>query len=319
LFDARTGKQRWRVEYPAVALTPLDYGNSPRATPLISEGKVYLLGALGHLHCVDLATGRIRWFSHLSEEYQVRPPKWGFAGSPLRVASGVVVQPGAADAALTALHPDSGDTVWETPGRPAAYSSSSLATVGGTPQIVGLDEAALVGWDPVTGRELWKIEPPNSGDFNVPAPFVLGDRLFAASENNGARLYRFDERGVPDPNPVATNEDLAPDAHSPVPAGKHVFGLGAGGVLLCLEATHLKTRWATRDSLGHYASMISDGRSRVLTLTDKGGLYLHDAASPEPLGFLQLTKESRHLLAHPALVGNRLYLRLGEKLVCMEL
>jgi outer membrane protein assembly factor BamB len=319
LFDARTGEERWRFEYPAVSAAPLDYGNSPRATPLLSEGKAYLLGAFGHLHCLDLASGRLLWFSNLCEEYRVRPPKWGFSGSPLRSAAGVVVQPGAPDAALTALHPVSGEPVWETPGRPAAYCGGFLAPVGGTSQIIGLDEQALVGWDAGTGKELWKIEPPSSGDFNVPTPFLVGDRLFAASENNGARLYRFDARGIPDPQPVALNDSLAPDAHSPVLAGTHIFGLGAGGVLLCLRASDLHTEWATEGSLGHYASMITDGRSRVLTLTDKGGLYLHDAASPRPLGFLQLTAESRHLLAHPALVGNRLYLRLGDKLVCMEL
>jgi outer membrane protein assembly factor BamB len=319
LFDARTGEERWRFEYPAIGSAPLDYGNSPRATPLISDGKVYVLGAFGHLHCLDLATGRLLWFSNLCEEYRVRPPKWGFSGSPLRASSGIVVQPGAPDAALTALHPASGETVWETPGRKSAYCGGFLATLGGVSQIIGLDEGALVGWDAATGRELWKIEPPSSGDFNVPTPMVVGDRLFAASENNGARLYRVDAQGVPNPQPVATNDSLAPDAHSPVLAGDFVFGLGAGGVLLCLDAADLRTRWATQESVGNYASMISDGRSRVLTLTDKGGLYLHEAGSPLPLGFLQLTSESRHLLAHPALVGNRLYLRLGERLVCLPL
>ncbi len=297
----------------------MDYGNSPRATPLIADGRVYLLGAFGHFHCLDLASGKMLWFAHLAEEYQTKPPKWGFSGSPLLTESGIVLQPGAADASVAAFDPKTGAVLWETPGRPAAYSSGTLAKVRGRNQIISLDEAGLVGWDAVTGRELWALQPPSTGDFNVPTPFLIGDRLFAASENNGARLYAFNPEGVPGAKPVAANELLSPDAHSPVVAGTSLFGFGQGGVLVCLNTADLKTRWATEDSVGHYASMISDGKSRVLTVTDKGGLYLHDAASAVPRSFLQLTTESRHVVSHPALVGNRLYLRLGETLACLEL
>ncbi|WP_298859048.1 PQQ-binding-like beta-propeller repeat protein [uncultured Gimesia sp.] len=58
-LSARDGKLQWRLEYDAPG--ELDYGPSPRATPLIYNDLVFLLGAFGHLHCVERLTGKILW------------------------------------------------------------------------------------------------------------------------------------------------------------------------------------------------------------------------------------------------------------------
>src|SRR5439155_2658332 len=42
-LDADTGELLWRLEFPASG--KLDYGQSPRATPIIHADKAYLLGA----------------------------------------------------------------------------------------------------------------------------------------------------------------------------------------------------------------------------------------------------------------------------------
>jgi hypothetical protein len=54
-FDTKTGKRRWHVLYPSIGA--LDYGNAPRATPVIHGDRVILLGAFGQLTCVDAAFG----------------------------------------------------------------------------------------------------------------------------------------------------------------------------------------------------------------------------------------------------------------------
>ena len=50
-LNTENGELLWRVEYPARG--HLDYGQSPRATPVIHQDKVYLLGAFGELRCVN--------------------------------------------------------------------------------------------------------------------------------------------------------------------------------------------------------------------------------------------------------------------------
>jgi ABC-type phosphate/phosphonate transport system substrate-binding protein len=95
---ADNGAQLWELRYPAAGA--LDYGNSPRATPLIHDGKVYLLGAFGDLHCVNLADGKCLWKKNFIHEFRAKPPKWGLSASPLLVGDKLIVNPGAKDASL---------------------------------------------------------------------------------------------------------------------------------------------------------------------------------------------------------------------------
>ena len=316
-LDAGTGRERTRFQYPARIRDALDYGNSPRATPLIASGRAYLLGAFGHLHCVDVATGQLVWATHLAEEFGARRPQWGYAGSPLLVGERLIVQPGGPNASLVALDAATGDMLWESPGRPASYAGFITAKIRGQTQLIGLDSETLGGWDPATGGRLWELSPATKGDFNVPSPFMVGQRLFIASENNGARMHDFDAQGRLIAQPVAHHEALDPDAHTPVPVGEHIVGLGTS--LLCLRKNDLRPAWSADTKLGTYAAMISDGKTLVLTLSDDCTLHLHDVSRPTELATLRLTKESLHLLAHPTLVGNRLCIRLGQSAVCLQL
>ncbi len=318
-LDAKTGRERWRYVSPAPARTPLDYGNSPRATPLIAEGRLFLLGAFGHLHCLDLKSGELIWTSHLPLEFDAPLPKWGHAASPLLIDKKLIVQPGGTEASIIALDPENGDLLWQTPGRRAAYASLIHATMNGKPQLIGYDEKTLGAWDPATGKRLWEHTPPNAGDFNVPTPIFDGAHLLLSSENNGTRVHAFDAEGKLIFKPLAQHEDLSPDSHTPVIVAGKLIGFHTN--LHVLDAKTLKPLATLEDrDFGVYASIITDGR-RVLTLGEKGVLLLHDVQSmpPRELDRLRLCDNNTHVLSHPALVGNRLYVRLGEKIAFLVL
>ena len=316
--DALTGKEVWKFQFPAPTKSALDYGNSPRATPLIADGRVFLLGAFGHLHCLALETGELIWTSNLASEFDAPRPIWGFAGSPLLVDGKLIVQPGAASAALVALDPENGDVIWETPGHKSAYAALLPVTLAGKTQVVGYDATTLGGWDIATGKRIWELKPEHAGDFNVPSAVLVGDKIFVATESNPARVLVFDSEGRALAKPVATFEKLAPDTHTPVLVGRHIVGLSEA--LYCLDAATLQPAWAVAEpGIGDYAALISDGKTRVLALGDNGMLALYSTTSSKPLGTLRISEEDAHLLAHPALVGNRLYMRIGQRLVCMSL
>lgn len=245
---------------------------------------------------------------------------WGYCGSPLIVAGRLIVQPGGKNAAMVALDPKTGDVVWESAGRKTAYASLIAAEISGKVQIIGYDASSLGGWDPETGRRLWEVVPEQSGDFNVPTPIRIGDRLFVTSENNGARLYAFDADGTINAPPVAAFAGLNPDTHTPVTAGGRIIGLQQS--LQCLDASTLKPVWALENpGLGEYASLLSDGKSRVLALGENGLLALYETgeAKARELGRLQLGPDDAHILAYPALVGDRLFIRLGNRAACLIL
>ena len=136
--------------------------------------------------------------------------------------------------------------MWKTPGEPAAYSSLILATFGNVRQIVGYDSISLGGWDPKTGRRLWKLLPEDEGDFNVPTPLYINGKLLVATENNGTRLYGFDNTGEIRSKPLAQNLDFSPDSSTPVVINDLMFGCLGG--LFCLDLNKdLKTLYSEED------------------------------------------------------------------------
>jgi hypothetical protein len=58
-FDAATGEQLWSHKYPVTYGEMGGYANGPRTSPTIHDGRVYTLGAVGHLYCFDARTGRV--------------------------------------------------------------------------------------------------------------------------------------------------------------------------------------------------------------------------------------------------------------------
>lgn len=317
-LDAATGEQRWLLQYPAEG--QLDYGNSPRATPLIHDGLVYLLGAFGHCTCADLTTGAILWQRELARDFRTPPLDWGLTGSPLLDGERLYVQPGGTRGSIVALDALSGESIWSAGTAPPGHSSLVLAPHPSGQQLIGYDKHSLGGWDLETGRRLWSHIPPTTGDFNVPTPIIVGETLFIATENNGARLYAFQIDGSLAAEPLAEYPELCPDAHSPVVVGHRVYGVAGG--LHCLDLTRrLEPVWtADDDAFQGYAALIASG-ARLLCLTDRAKLMLIDAAADEyrELGRWQLGGERAETLSHPALMNRRLFVRIGTELTCLEL
>lgn len=316
---ATDGSEVWSLRYAAPG--NLDYGNAPRATPLIAEDKVYLYGAFGHLHCVELESGQVAWKKDLRLEFAAHDERpWGFSSSPLIVDGRLHLNPGGPEASLVALAASSGKVLWQSPGRPAAFGSFIVGRFGGRRQIVGYDKGSLGGWDADTGRRLWQLVPPHPHDFNVPTPVAYSGKLIVSTENNGTRLYGFNSDGTIVDQPIAENPALAPDAHTPIVVGRRLFGVS--GALYCLDLEDgLRERWKASDpAFEEYASLVGVP-GRALLLSRQGELILFDTESDQfrLLGRLSLCKDDSGVYAHPAIVGNRLYVRTSTDLLCVRL
>jgi outer membrane protein assembly factor BamB len=328
-FEAETGRPLWKVAYNAPG--ELDYGNSPRATPLIENDRVHLLGAMGDLHCVALATGRVLWKRNLVVDFGV--PKealsaWGYCSSPLVADGRLIVNPGAPDASLVALDPATGAEVWRCPGKPAGHASFVAADVSGVRQVIGYDNATLGGWDPVTGKQLWSLAPEVSGDFNVPTPVLVKDavpRLLVATEMNGTRLHAFRADGTIDPKPLGQRREPAPDMATPVMQGRRMFC--AQEKLFALECTSRGLAEADAPRSGPFATYAAAvaGPASVLVIGNNGLLVMHDVVpgrrEPTTLAVFEDASGANNnpVFSHPAFVGTRMFIRGDNELLCVEL
>lgn len=329
-FDADTGESLWEIMYEAHGA--LDYGNSPRATPLIDHGRVYLLGAMGDLHCVELATGKVRWKRHLARDFDVPTAArsaWGYCASPLLADGRLIVGPGAAAASVVALDPATGDELWRAAGRPAGFSSFVAAYPRDRCQVIGFDDKTLGGWDIATGRRLWEWKPPVGGGFNVPTPVILdGDplRILVTTETDGTHLLALQPDGTIAAQPLATSEELAAEMVTPVSVGECVVCVQDRLVALN-AADSLRTVTSLEDAtLATYAGVVS-GPSNVLVIGNGGRLMLLDVttegcrvnSTTTIVTGDQPTESRGPIYSHPAFVGTRVYVRGAHALTCVDL
>lgn len=323
-LETANGATVWEIAYPAPG--KMDYTGAPRATPVIVDGRVYLLGAFGDLVCAELATGKVLWHCRLLQRFGGKLPIWGFCGTPLVIGKRVIVQTAAPKAALVALDRLTGREMWRTAGGEPGYGSLIHAHFGGRWQIVGHEARALCGWDPENGKRLWQVVPPAPHDFNVPTPMRVGDLLFAATENNGTRLYAFGEDGIIRPEPVLKTEALSPQIGTPVRVGSRIWGQD-DGLVCALElggALRVSGLW-NDDAFKEYASLVAGERS-VLAVAKTGELFLFAASK----GKVEITSRLTTFAArsdgvptevwsYPTVLDGRLFLRSQDEVVCLAL
>lgn len=329
-FDAESGDPLWSVEYDADGR--LDYGNSPRATPLIENGRVHLLGAMGDLHCVSLDTGDVVWRRHLVRDFSV--PKdsvsaWGYCYSPLIADGRLIVGPGAADAALVALDPATGIELWRAAGRPAGHGSFVAAYPGKRGQVIGFDDKTLGGWDVLTGRRLWEWKPPVGGGFNVPTPVIVREdplRILVSNETDGTILFVITADGAFARQPLATSEELSAEMATPVVVGNRVIGVQDRLVVLDAADSLRQIDEFEDPAFATYAAVIA-GPESVMVVGNGGRLSLYEVtqdgcrlkSTTTVLPADESSGARSPIYSHPAVVGTRLYIRGAHDLVCVDL
>ena len=316
-YELRSGKPLWS-HADAARYETVIAGTGPRATPAIAGGRVYAMGALGILNALDLASGRRLWSRDVPKETRASLPDWGRSCSPLVLDGRVIVIAGGPDGhRLVAYDAESGALVWAAGEGAASYSSPTLVTLAGRPQLVVLNTASVSGHDPATGALLWEQPFPNQQP-NVALPVRLdGDRLMvSAGYGVGSKAYRVSEA---DGTLKATLEWESPRLKSKfanlIVHEGYVYGLD-DGVLTCLDPTSGERRWKSGRH-GHGQLLLVAGL--LLVQTEEGELVL---VEPSPEAYRELGRFEAldgKTWNPPALAGSLLLVRNDREAAAYEL
>jgi outer membrane protein assembly factor BamB len=310
-YSATTGAMVW-MHHDSARFWEANAGPGPRATPTLSDGRVYTLGATGIVNALDATTGAVVWSRNGIADVSTKAPYWGFASSPLVVDDVVIV---AVSGALVAYQLVTGDPLWSRPDSNVSYSSPQLVTIDGVAQVLMLSKG-VTSVAPADGKVLWEHKWPG---FTMvqPARTVEGDILIT---DEGLGMRRLSVAHAPAGWTVEerwTSNGLKPYFNDYVVHQGHAFGFD-GSILACIDLADGKRKWKG-GRYGNGQLLLLSEQDVLLVLSDQGELALV-AATPEQFKELaRFPAIKGKTWNHPVLAGDMLLVRNGQEMAAFRL
>lgn len=336
------GKIIWQHEYDCPY--SVSYPAGPRATPLVSGGKVYTLGAEGNLSCCDAEKGDVLWSREFKKDYGISTPLWGFSASPLLDGEKLICLVGGTNSTVVAFNKDTGKEIWRAlAAKEPGYCPPILIVAGGQRQVIVWTPESVNSLDSETGAVYWseRSSAPIRAGMTIPTPRKMGDLLFLTSFYNGSWMLRLDpnkpaaqavwqSQRVSEKNTDALHSTMS----TPFLEDGHIYGVCSYGQLRCLKADTGERLWETLNAttpdgkeMRWANAFIVKNADRFFLFNEKGDLII---AKLSPQGYEEISRA--HLLeptngdpgrevvwSHPAFANRSIYARNDKEIVCVDL
>jgi outer membrane protein assembly factor BamB len=292
-------------------------------SPVLEPGRVYVHFGTYGTACLDTTTFRTVWERRdLNCDHGV-----GAGSSPVLFDSLLILTMDGMDVQYSvALDKRTGKTVWKTDrsvdmsgldgDSRKAFATPVFATVAGKPLLVSSGAHAVYGYEPRTGKELWRIR--YRGFSNASRTLVNGGIAYINTGFGKADLWavRLDGAGdVTDTHVLWKYGRTVSLKPSPVLADGLIFLVHDSGVVTCLEEKTGAEVWKERIGGSFSAS----------PLHAEGNLYLFSENGTATVLRAGRTFEKRAenrletgFMASPAVAGKALFLRTKTHLYRIE-
>jgi outer membrane protein assembly factor BamB len=326
-----TGKTLWThlydVPYEDGAFDPKQEVG-PVATPIVHGGKVYAVGRIGHLLCLDAKKGDVLWQRDLDKDYR---GTFG-PGAPSPLIDGerlILFLGGKPGAGVVALDKDTGKEIWKALDEALTFSSPIIVSWSGKRQLIVWTQASVSSLDPQTGKTWWRQRLLTSSDYAVSTPvfdqgrLLIGGLMFELDRDQPAARVLWPDSKVP-------SRRIFSHTSTAIIQGEHVYSAKSSGELICVEASTGEQVWQTGKvtDLKNGASihLFPNGDS-VLLYTDRGELI---RARLSAAGYQELSRTrvleptmpfgGRNVAwSPPAFANGCIFARNGKELVCASL
>lgn len=342
-LSATTGKILWKHEYDCPYT--IFYPSGPRTTPLVAQGKVYTLGSMGDLYCLDAATGQVHWSKHFVKDYNVKAPVWGWSAHLLLVGDNIISLVGGQGSAVVAFHKDTGKEAWRAlTVEEIGYAPPMLIEAAGQSQVLIWHTEAVNALDPETGQIYWSVAfpadvAPVRPAITVGTPRQAGDLLFVTSPHHGPLMLKLaaDKPGASVVWKGKSNNLSKPDGlhclmGTPVLKDGHIYGVCGFGELRCLKSDTGERLWetyapTTGKKTFYGTAFLVPQEDRFFIFNETGDLIL---AKLTPTGYEEidrthlleptLTSRGRDVVwSHPAFAQRCVFVRNDQEIICVSL
>ena len=315
-YRLSTGEPVWRHR-DAVRFWESNGGAGPRATPTLSNGRVFAHGATGMLNALDAATGRLLWSHNTSTDTGRKVSDWGFSSSPLVIGDVVIV---AAAGTMAGYDATTGRQRWTGPSYGGSYSSPHRVTIDGVVQALLLGGPGAISVDPSTGATLW-IHEWVPGPIVQPALLPDGDIVINALTATGGqgtrRLHVSRDAGAWKVEERWTSNGLKPYFNDFVVHKGHAYGFD-GNILSSINMDDGKRNWKG-GRFGNGQLLLLADQDLLLVLSEDGELVLVSATPDKFTEVARFPALNAKTWNHPVLVGDVLLVRNGEEMVAFRL
>jgi outer membrane protein assembly factor BamB len=327
-LDKRTGKVLWqRTAYEGVPREKrhikATYANATPAT----DGRhvVAFFGSQG-LYAYDMK-GQLEWKRDLGRldvgAYDAPDYEWGAASSPILYQDLVIVQcDQQKDSFLVALRLKDGSEAWRTPREELpSWATPNVYTGGAQAELVTNSPKFIRGYDPLTGKELWRLG--RSSNITAPTPVFDRDLIVVMSgrrPNAPIFVVKAGARGditLPEGakaggSVVWTRENAGSYMPTPLIYRDHLYVIKNQGILTCYDVRTGELKYEQRlpeVGSGFSASPVAaDGK---LYLPSEDGDVFVLRAGPQ-FEVVARNAMGQPLMASPAISEGVLFLR-GER------
>jgi outer membrane protein assembly factor BamB len=329
-LDRQSGKLQWeRTAHEGVPREKRHIKSTYASATPVTDGRfvVAFFGSQG-LYAFDMQ-GKPAWKKDLGVlnvgAYDAPDYEWGTASSPIIYRDMVIVQCDTQkESFVLAADIRTGDTRWKTArqelpswGTPNVYVPAS----GGKPELVTNASNYIRGYDPETGRELWRLG--GSSKITAPTPVFSEGLVIVASGRAPERpIFAIKPGGSGDITPPPGSESAEHVAwrktgrgsYMPTPLiyGDTLYVLGNAGLFDAYDVQ--SGREIYRQRIPHHGSGFSaspvgaDGR--VYLSSEDGDIFVVRAGANFDLTATNSMGEP--LMATPALAGGMMFVR-GER------
>ena len=316
-YDVNTGKPVWRHRDPARFWESIG-GPGPRATPTLSNGRVYSLGATGNMNVLDDRTGAVVWSRNAVSDSGAKIPGWGISGSPLVIDDLVIV---AASGNLVAYDLATGKPRWLGPQGSNSYSSPQLVTINGVKQILLMSSTGVTSVSPANGQLLWNYSWPSDTRILQPAAIADGEFMISVGDGMGGNGMRriavkqgssgwtTEERW--------TSEDLISNFNDFVIHKGHAYGFDYGTVA-CIDLKDGKRKWKGA-RYGYGQLLLLPDQDVLLVLSEKGEVALVKATPDQFTELARFPAIKGKSWNHPVLAGDVFLVRNDQEMAAFRL
>ena len=318
------------------------YNTYASPTPVIEAGRIFVTFGSPGTACLDTKTGEVLWSRADLECNHYR----GAGSSPVVFEDLLIMNfDGSDHQFIIALDKKTGKTRWQKErsvdykdldanGKPQAegdfrksFSTPHVAMLDGTPTLLSQGAKAAYGYEPRTGKELWRVEERTShsaagrplagnGLVFLTTGFSKGELLAIKPGRNGEVIDAKEGSGTGQLQIAWKSKRNVPRKPSLILSGDLLFGVeDDGGMASCYEAKTGAEVWRERLG-GNFSSSPILAAGRLYFFNEEGKCIIIEAGRT----FKKLAENSLDTgsKASPAVSGKSLFVRTFTHLYCLE-